>query len=78
MVWFDTFNDVFWIALGTSVFGFLGLLVKYSFRSKCDQITFCGPNGLLVIHRQVELEHSDEEDTSKGTIGGLKVSTPRT
>ena len=78
MVWFDTFNDVFWIALGTSVFGFLGLLVKYAFRSKCDQITFCGPNGLLVIHRQVELEHSDEEDTSKGTIGGLKVSTPRT
>ena len=76
MVWFDTFNDVFWIALGTSVFGFLGLLVKYAFRSKCDQITFCGPNGLLVIHRQVELEHSDEEDTSK--TGGLKVSTPRT
>ena len=65
MSWYDTFNDVFWIATGTTVFGFLAVLVKYSFRSKCDQITFCGPNGLLVIHRRVELEHSDEEPEEK-------------
>ena len=65
MSWYDTFNDVFWIAMGTTVFSFLAVLVKYSFRSKCDQITFCGPNGLLVIHRRVELEHSDEEHEEK-------------
>ena len=61
MAWTDTFDSVFWLSIATSVFGFLGVLVKYAFRSKCDQINFCGPAGLLSIHRMVELENSDEE-----------------
>jgi hypothetical protein len=61
MAWTDTFDSVFWLSVTTGVLGFLGLLVKYAFRSKCDQINFCGPAGLLSIHRRVELENSDEE-----------------
>jgi hypothetical protein len=64
MAWTDTFDSVFWLSIATGVFGFLGVLVKYTFRSKCDQVNFCGPNGLLAIHRQVELENSDEESDS--------------
>lgn len=65
MSWTDTFDSVFWLSIATGVFGFLGILIKYSYRSKCDQINFCGPSGLLSIHRQVELESSDEENTEK-------------
>ena len=61
MAWTETFDSVFWLSIATGVFGFLGVLVKYAFRSKCDQINFCGPQGLLSIHRMVELENSDEE-----------------
>jgi len=64
MAWTDTFDSVFWLSIATGVFGFLGVLVKYAFRSKCDQVNFCGPNGILSIHRQVELENSDEEAES--------------
>ena len=61
MAWTETFDSVFWLSIATGVFGFLGVLVKYAFRSKCDQINFCGRQGLLSIHRRVELENSDEE-----------------
>jgi len=63
--WYDTFNDVFWLAAGTTVFSFLAILVKMAYRSKCDQIKFCSKDGLLVIHRRVELEHSDDDSHSE-------------
>jgi hypothetical protein len=60
--WTETYNDIFFISIASSLFLFLGTLVKYAFRSKCDDISLCC--GLLHIHRRVELEtdpHSDEE-----------------
>ena len=58
--WYDTFNDIFFISIGTTVFvPIIIMLIKYSFKSKCEQINLsCG---LIKIHRAVELEHSDEE-----------------
>ena len=58
--WYDTFNDIFFISIGTTVFvPIIIMLIKYSFKSKCEQINLCC--GLIKIHRAVELEHSDEE-----------------
>jgi hypothetical protein len=34
-------------------------VLKYAFKSKCDQISLC--YGFLKIHRAVELERLDEE-----------------
>lgn len=62
MSWFLTFDSVFWLSISTGVFGFLAILVKYTFKSKCDQIRFCSNEGCLSIHRKVELENSDEEN----------------
>jgi hypothetical protein len=57
--WTETYNDVFFISIATTMFMFLGTLVKYAFRSKCDNIDICC--GTIKIHRRVELESSDDE-----------------
>ena len=60
MTWFETFNDIFFISIGTTVFvPIVVMLIKYGFKSKCDNVNLCC--GLIKIHRAVELEHSDEE-----------------
>lgn len=56
--WYDTFNDIFWISISATVFGFLGLTIKTVMKSKCDQTNLCW--GLISIHRRVELEISDD------------------
>ena len=58
--WTESYNDVFFISIGTTIFLFLGTLVKYGFRSKCDNIELC--YGLIKIHRRVELESSDDDN----------------
>ena len=58
--WTETYNDVFFISIGTTIFLFLETLVKYGFRSKCDNIELC--YGLIKVHRRVELESSDDDN----------------
>ena len=55
--WTSEFNAVFFAGIATTVFIFLGTLVKYGFRSKCDSIKLCC--GLVEVHRRVELEQAD-------------------
>lgn len=55
--WYETFNDIFWISISATVFGFLGITVKNIMKSKCDQTSLCW--GLISIHRRVELEVDD-------------------
>jgi len=67
--WTQTYNDIFFISIGTTVVvPIILMLIKYSFKSKCEQINLCF--GLIKIHRAVELEHSDEEkeETKQGKI----------
>jgi hypothetical protein len=44
------------LGIGT---GFLGLMLRYAFKSKCDRVNCCF--GLLAIHREVEQEDRDIE-----------------
>ena len=59
MSWFDEFNSVFFTGIGTMAFGFLAVLIRYAFLSKCDNVSLCF--GLINIHRAVELEGVEEE-----------------
>lgn len=62
-IW-ETFNDIFFISVGTTVVvPIVIMLIKYGFKSKCDNVNLCC--GLIQIHRAVELEHSDEENEQK-------------
>ena len=46
------------IILGIAT-GFLGVMLRYAFKSKCDRVNCCF--GLLNIHREVEQEAIDIE-----------------
>lgn len=67
--WTETYNDVFFISIGTTIFLFLGTLVKYGFRSKCDNIELC--YGLIKVHRRVELESSDDDNQEEKKENGV-------
>jgi hypothetical protein len=45
---------VFFVSVGTLVIGFLGLIIKYCLKSKCESVRLCG--GLIQIKRRVDLE----------------------
>jgi hypothetical protein len=62
MTWYQEFNSVFWITIGTLFTGSIALCVRYSLKSKCDLVKVCW--GLLEIHRNVELETNDIEISS--------------
>ena len=68
-MWYDTFNDIFWISISTSFFALVGLTIKTALKSKCDETNLCW--GLIKIHRRVELENlenSEEESVKKVTV----------
>ena len=44
------------LGIGT---GFLGVMLRYAFKSKCDRVNCCF--GLMSIHREVEQEERDIE-----------------
>jgi len=58
-VW-NTFDDAFWLTLAGIIVGLLGVLIRFCFLSKCDNVSICF--GILKIHRAVELEMPNVED----------------
>ena len=59
MIWYETFNDIFWISIATAFFAFAGVVIKTALKSICDESNFCW--GFVKIHRRVELETNDED-----------------
>ena len=51
------------LGIGT---GFLGLMLRYAFKSKCDSVNCCF--GCLNIHREVEQEDNDIEKNESQKI----------
>jgi hypothetical protein len=52
--WMQTYDAVFFVSVGTLVIGFLGLVIKYCLKSKCENVKLCF--GFIEIHRRVDLE----------------------
>ena len=71
MVWFNTFDDTFFISITGILVGVIGLSIRFCYRSKCYRIE-CG---CLKIYRDTEDEkeidemgieyHGDEEEEIK-------------
>jgi hypothetical protein len=51
---FEDLNGVWLLTAGGMFFGFLGVLLRYGFKTKCDQIDICW--GLIKIHRDIRTE----------------------
>ena len=62
-MWYDSFNDVFFITAGTMLIGFFGILLRYAFLSKCDNVSIC--YGLIKIHRVVQIEEDLPNEEGK-------------
>lgn len=53
------FNSAFFIAVGTMIIGFCGLMVRYGYKNKCSEVTCC----CIHIKRDVQQEvHGDMEE----------------
>ena len=68
-MWYEIFNDVFWISISTGFFAFLTVVIKTALKSKCDQTNLCF--GCITIHRRVELETDDDSPTASPSVGML-------
>lgn len=55
--WYNTFDNTFWLAVGTLIAGTAALLIRTLIKSRCDSVR-CGCLG-LEIHRMVELENNE-------------------
>jgi len=38
-MWYATFDGTFWITMAGLIFGFLGIIVKMAYRSKCKEMS---------------------------------------
>jgi hypothetical protein len=71
MIWFNTFDDTFFITITGILVGVIGLSIRFCYRSKCYRIE-CG---CIKIYRDTEDEkeidemvietHGEEEDEEK-------------
>ena len=64
----------FWIASGTMMFAFFGLIVKYSYKSKCKNFSIC----CLKIERDIESEKQEDIEAlhiTRNTSDSPKIAT---
>ena len=52
----ERLDAVFWITLATLIIGFLGLTLRYCFKSKCSRVSCCG----ITIERDIAGELEEE------------------
>ena len=57
MRWYDEFNAVFFLSVGSLLLAILA----FCFKSKCSEMNLCGPLGLLRIVRNVEAENEEQQ-----------------
>ena len=54
MVWFDTFNDLFFMTLGGAFLTFMGVSCRLCYKSKCKNVKMC----CLEIQRDTLVEET--------------------
>jgi hypothetical protein len=67
---FTFFSEAFWVGLTAGGFAFLGLIVRYAYKSKCKEFEIC----CIKIKRDIEAEK--EEDIVAMENGVAEPSTP--
>lgn len=75
----QTYDAVFFVSVGTLFIGFLGLVIKYCLKSKCENVRLCF--GLIEIKRRVDLEtevemHEIDTAVTDSTIPDLESGPP--
>ena len=55
---FEDLNGVWLLTAGGMLFGFLGVILRYAYKTKCEHIDICW--GLVKIHRDIRTEATIE------------------
>lgn len=58
MVWYNTFDSVFWLGVMGGLAGVIGLCLKNCVKTKCKSIDLC--YGFFKIERDVGIESTEE------------------
>ena len=56
-------DSYFWLTLATIVFGGIGLITRYAYKSKCSRVDIC----CLKIERDIETEEREDILAMKGS-----------
>ena len=56
--WEQTYDSVFFLSIGTLLFGFMTATLGYCLKSKCESFSVCC--GLINVQRRVDLEVQEE------------------
>lgn len=83
MVWYDTFNSVFWLGILGAVAGVVGLCLRNCVKQKCATVELCF--GLCKIQRDVLAETREEmramdlgiSNTPTDPNASFKLQTPQ-
>lgn len=59
-MWFDEFNSIFFLMVGSLTFGSIAMCVQYSLKSKCENVNCKCLGFSLNIHRNVQVEEEIE------------------
>lgn len=82
MVWYDTFDAVFFLSAGSVVLAALASVLASCFKSKCVEFSLCSNRGCLYVRRdadaenietQIELDHIPGNQTTNGDFNGSVV-----
>ena len=63
---YETFDSAFFITVISMIIGIIGLSIKYCLKSKCEHCVLC--YGLIDIHRRVDLEDNNIEESKENNI----------
>ena len=71
MEWIQVYDGVFFITIGSILFGFLGLSVRFCYKSKCKEVSFCGIHIIRDTENEEKIDaleiqnHGHEEEEIK-------------
>lgn len=75
MKWYEIYDSVFFLTLGTMIIGVVGLIVRYSYRSRCTRIKCLCMEIERDVAKEVEADLQTREpsmscrEESKSAIG---------
>ena len=59
--WYLTFNAVFFLSLGTIVFGGVGVLLSFCLKSKCSDCVVYSKDSCFYLKRDVQAENDESK-----------------
>lgn len=69
---FTYFSEAFWVGLTAGGFAFLGLIVRYAYKSKCKEFEVC----CIKIKRDIDAEKEEDITAMETGTAPVEPSTP--